>query len=108
MLANCGVNGVATISGCFFPLLVTLIFWLISFAGTVAVVFIIISGIRFITSGGDAKQLDQARKTLAYAILGLILIFLAFFIINFIATTTGVVCISKISSGVIPTFTSCQ
>ncbi len=91
MIAGCAdpATGVATLS-CIFPVLATIIYWALVFAGIVAVVLIIISGIRFITSGGDAKRLDQARKTMTYAIAGLLVVFLSFFIVNFIAETTGV------------------
>lgn len=66
---------------------------LFMFAGIVAVIVIIISGYRLIFSGGEAKQLDTARKTLTYAIGGLVLVFLSYLILNFIATVTGVQCI---------------
>lgn len=86
-------NGVATID-CIPPLIATLIYWLVLLVGTIAVIFIIIGGIRFILSGGDPKKLDQAKKTITFAVLGLILVFLSFFIVNFIAETTGIGCIN--------------
>lgn len=69
---------------------------LFMFAGVVALFIIIISGIRFILSAGDAKQLEGAQNTLKYAIFGLILIFLSSFILNIIAYVTGVNCILTI------------
>lgn len=63
------------------------------FAGIVAVILIIISGIKFLTSGGDPKQVEGARHTLTYAIIGLIVILFSFAIINLIADITGVQCI---------------
>lgn len=63
------------------------------FVGVVAVFLIIYSGLKFISSGGDAKQTEEAQKTLTYAILGLILVLLSFFIINLIADITGAQCI---------------
>jgi uncharacterized metal-binding protein len=48
------------------------------------VVFFIWGGISWITSGGDKQKLEQAHKKVTFAILGLILVFLAFFIINFV------------------------
>jgi hypothetical protein len=49
------------------------------------IVFFIIGGISWITSGGDKQKLDQAHKKVTFAILGLVLVFLAFFIINAIS-----------------------
>ncbi len=52
--------------------------------------FIMFGGIKWITSQGDKKQLEGAQKTIQYAIVGLILALLSFFIINFIGFTFGV------------------
>lgn len=78
---------------------------LFMFAGTIAAIIIILSGIRMILSNGDAKQLDTARKTMVYAIGGLFLIFFSYLIVNIIAYVTGVSCIMTIG----PFFpTSCK
>lgn len=108
MLSSCGANGIATISGCFFPLISAIIFWALTLAGSVAVILVVIGGIRLITSDGDPKKIDQSRKTITFAIAGLLLAFFSFLIINFIGSVTGVSCISKISNSIIPTFRSCQ
>lgn len=79
-----------------------IILWLVTFAGIVAVVMIIFAGIKFITSGGDPKQTEGARKTLTYSILGLLLVILSFAILRFIAEITGVKCIEKFG------FTQCK
>ncbi len=52
--------------------------------GIIAVVMLIIGGIRYITSGGDAKKVTDAKNTVLYAIIGLIISFLAFAIVNFV------------------------
>lgn len=88
------VNDVASIN-CIPFIIQNVIFWLLVFAGTAALVLLIIGGIKFITSGGDPKQTEGARKTLTFAILGLVLILLSFAILRFIAQTTGLKCITK-------------
>ncbi len=60
------------------------------FAGVVALILIIYSGIKFIQSKGDPQGVDSAKKTLTYAIIGLIIILLSFGILNIIAGVTGV------------------
>ncbi len=72
------------------------------FAGIVAVILIIYSGIKFILSGGDPKQVEGARKTMTYAIIGFIVILLSFVILNLISNVTGVGCIKLFG------FTNCQ
>jgi len=92
MLESCGVNGVATLD-CIFPLIANLIYWLFLFSGTISLIIIIVSGLRFITSGGDSKSVDTAKKSMTYAVMGLLLVFLAFFILNVIAYVTNMACI---------------
>jgi hypothetical protein len=53
-------------------------------SGTVAVIFIIVGGIRYITSAGNPKAIEGAKKTLIYAVGGLILSISAYGILTFI------------------------
>ncbi|MDO8487135.1 MAG: hypothetical protein Q7S45_02505 [Candidatus Curtissbacteria bacterium] len=46
--------------------------------GMLTVVFIIISGIQFITSGGDPKGAASAKDRLVYAVIGFIVLILAY------------------------------
>lgn len=52
--------------------------------GIIAVVMIIIGGVKFITSGGDSAKVTSARNTILYAILGLMVVALAQFIVKFV------------------------
>ena len=117
MIAGCGktvtdtagnVTQVATLN-CIFPLIATLIYWALLFAGTVAVFMLIFGGLRLISSGGDPKTTETGKKTLTYAVLGLIVVFLSFLILNLIAHVTGVACLSA-NFPFNPTnpFTTCQ
>lgn len=99
--SGCVVDGVPTLS-CIFPLFNNVLNIAFFLASIVALFFIIWAGLKLIRSNGDAKQVDSARKTLTYAIIGLILVFLSFLIVNFIATITGVDCIKQFS------FTECN
>lgn len=51
--------------------------------------FLVLGGIGIITSGGDKQKVAQARSRLTYAIVGLVVIFLSFFIINLIGGLFG-------------------
>jgi hypothetical protein len=53
-------------------------------AGIAAVIVIIVSGIRYMTSGGDTQKVSSAKSTLIGAIAGLIIIVLAQTIITFV------------------------
>ena len=52
--------------------------------GIIAVIMLIIGGIRYVTSGGDSKKVTDAKNTVLYAIIGLIIAFLAYAIVNFV------------------------
>jgi hypothetical protein len=56
-------------------------------AGALAVIMIIIGGVRYATSGGNASNVTAAKNTVLYAIVGLIIAFLAFAAVNFILGT---------------------
>jgi hypothetical protein len=59
--------------------------------GALAVIMIIWGGIRYATSGGNASNVTAAKNTILYAIVGLIIAFLAFAIVNWVlsAITPG-------------------
>lgn len=90
--SECAFKGVATVS-CI-PLLVGhLVNFALTAAGAVAVFFIVWGGFKFIRSGGDPKQVEGARQSITYAIIGLVVVLLAYFFIYFISVITGVECI---------------
>ncbi|MDP4000418.1 MAG: pilin [bacterium] len=62
---------------------------LLLFAGAVAVLFLIIGGFRYVVSTGNEQQVDAARKTILYAVLGLIIIFIAFVLTRLIQDYLG-------------------
>jgi cytochrome bd-type quinol oxidase subunit 2 len=53
-------------------------------AGIAAVIMIIISGMKFITSSGDTSKVASAKNTIVYAIIGLVIVVFAQFIIRFV------------------------
>ncbi len=58
--------------------------------GVVAVIMIIVGGFRYITSGGESSNVSGAKNTLIYAIVGLVIVALAQFIVHFVlANVTG-------------------
>ena len=54
--------------------------------GIISVVMLIYGGFRYIISGGDNKKVADAKNTILYAIIGLIISLLAYAIINFVIT----------------------
>ena len=55
-----------------------------------ALFFLIWGGISWASSGGEKEKLEKARKKIIYAIIGLCIVFLSFFIINTVGEVLGV------------------
>lgn len=75
----CGNSSINTIFGEVANILVFLV-------GAVAVIFIIIGGLRYVTSNGDSKQTEAAKNTILYAVIGLIVAIASYAIVNFVVT----------------------
>lgn len=54
------------------------------------VVMLVYGGIRFLVSGGEAKNLKPASETITWALLGIIFLILAWLILLLIKSFTGV------------------
>ena len=60
---------------------INLLFFVI---GMIAVIMIVIGGIRYSTSAGDSSQVQAAKNTVLYAVIGLVIAIMAFAIVNFV------------------------
>ena len=61
----------------------TIVNLLSAIVGIVAVIMIIVGGLRYITSGGSDTSVTGAKNTILYAIVGLIVVALAQLIVRF-------------------------
>lgn len=52
--------------------------------GAIAVVMIVIGGIKYATSNGDSSAVTSAKNTILYAVVGLVVAILAYAIVNFV------------------------
>jgi len=62
----------------------TVINILLYILGIIAVVMIVIGGIRYTTSNGDPGSLKTARDTIIYSVVGLVVAILAYAIVNLV------------------------
>ena len=83
-----GPDQVATLA-CIPYVFNNVIFWVGGLAAITTVFFVIFAGIKFINSGGDPKQVEGARKTITFAIIGFVIVLLSFTIIKAVAAFTG-------------------
>jgi len=68
-----------------------------------ALFFLIFGGIKWISSGGDKTRLESARNTIIASIIGLILVFSSYFILNITLEFFGLKAVG-VGHFVIPTF----
>ena len=52
--------------------------------GIVAVVMVMVAGFKYITASGESSNITSAKHTLIYAIVGLVIVALAQFIVKFV------------------------
>lgn len=59
--------------------------------GAISVIMLIIGGLRYVVSGGDSTAVQNAKNTILYAIVGIIVAILAYAIVGFVISSfTGV------------------
>ena len=68
--------------------------WIIGLVGGLAVLFLVYGGFQYMTSSGNPKQVETAKKTITYAIIGLVIVVLSGLIFqlltgNFITSIFG-------------------
>jgi membrane glycosyltransferase len=63
--------------------------WLLGFMTLIAVAFIIWGGFTWLTAGGNEDKVEKAKQIITAAVIGLIVILLAWAIVIFVANTTA-------------------
>jgi len=63
--------------------------WVLLLVGGLAVLFVIYGGVLYITSAGNKERVEQAKQTLTYAVIGLIVIVLSKVIVNLVTGTAA-------------------
>lgn len=58
--------------------------WFLALGALAAVVVLIVAGIMYITASGDEAKIGKATKTLTFAIIGLVVCFIAVMLVNFV------------------------
>lgn len=87
--SSCLVQGAATFS-CLEPLFRNVVQALTAFVGVAVFIMFVVGGFSFMFSGGDQKKLEKARGTITNAIIGVVVIVVAYLILLTIKALTGV------------------
>lgn len=78
---GCEVQGAATF-GCLETIFAKAVKALVELAGAVLFIMLVVGGFKFLFSGGDQKKLESAKGTITNAIIGLVVIAVAFLILK--------------------------
>lgn len=70
-------------------------------AGALAVIFVIVGGIRYSLSGGDSSKIAGAKNTILYAVIGLAVTIFAFAITNFVIGKLSVTSFDDLRTSII-------
>jgi hypothetical protein len=60
---------------------------LIFLVGAIAVIYLIIGGLRYVISGGDSKAVTAAKDTILYAVIGIVVAVISYALVNFVITS---------------------
>lgn len=63
--------------------------YLFFFAGVTLLLMLVFGGFSLLTSGGDPKSLDSGKKRITNAIIGFIIIFVAYWLVQLVARIFG-------------------
>lgn len=63
--------------------------YLFPLAGIVLLLFLLFAGFQYLTSGGDPKKVEQAKERLTSALIGFIIVFAAYWIVQIVGTVLG-------------------
>ena len=77
---GCGGGSAANLE----EVIVNIVSGIVGVLALVAVIFIVVGGINYMTSQGDPGKVKKAKDTILYAVIGLIIAVLAFAIVNFV------------------------
>lgn len=68
---------------------VNVVQWVLGFLGLVAVIMILIGGFQWMTAGGNEEKIASAKKIISAAVIGLIVVLLAWAIVIFVVSQTN-------------------
>jgi hypothetical protein len=99
--SSTSVNSLPSAAGCAKPngapdqlfgpggIMTTILNTIIFLVGAVAVVMLIIGGFRYVISGGSKDQVSEAKNTIMYALIGIVIAVISFAIVNFVTGALG-------------------
>ena len=63
-------------------LILRMVNYFLTFLGIIAVIMVIYGGVTYVTAAGKDEQLQNAKKIIMYALIGIIIVLLSFALVN--------------------------
>lgn len=63
--------------------------WLLAMVGMIAIIAFVISGIQYLTAAGDESQAETAKRTMKFAIIGVVVALSAYTVVQAIDCALG-------------------
>jgi type IV secretory pathway VirB2 component (pilin) len=76
------VSGMNLPTGTLSEVVLNITDWILGFAGILALLFIIWGGIQYTTASGNEDQMQNAKKTIQWGIIGLVIVGLSYAIVK--------------------------
>lgn len=70
-------------------LIMTVVLWVLGFAAALAILMIIVGGIAYIVSAGNDSHIEMAKRTVIYAVIGLVVVLLSYAIVVAVSKGLG-------------------
>ena len=64
------------------PLIITIVDYFLGFLGLLAVIMVVYGGVTYVSSAGEDEAIGKAKKIIMYALIGMVVILLAFVLVR--------------------------
>jgi uncharacterized membrane protein len=65
-------------------------------AGVLLLIYLLLGGLGYMTSRGEPKAVEEAKNKITYALIGFVVIFVAYWIVQIVGTVLGTKAITNI------------
>ena len=73
-----------------------LVTYLLPLAGLLLLLYLVFAGFQYLTSGGDPKKIEVAKQKLTSGIIGFIVVFISYWLVQLVARVLGLTKITEI------------
>lgn len=80
------IAGATNEEGSLRNIVITILNFVLSFLGILAVAMIIYGGFLYVSSAGNQEKTDQGKKIVTYAVIGIVIILISFALVNTVLT----------------------